>query len=424
MVKHTGKIMTALINIKTIAIIFVIAFLSYVGASLSLRPSMDDQAFLHALDGENYFDFMSHRYMTWSGRVVIDTLLIYTIKHDLFWRLMIPGSIFVLSLFTIKSIGMRPDPINLSLAMSLMLLMPHNVLQDSVWWVTGAYNYILPAACGVYCFWHYRHGAGSISFAFLIPAILIAFDNEQVGLVLLPAILATAALNKFKITKTQAFTIIISIAKYTSLIFAPGNAHRSMRETFNRMPEFSDLSLLNKLGMGLDRLHEMYTAGGSVILFALAATVFLCLRKSELSLKNKAICLLITMCYSVLLFISHRYNTGFLFLQKQMNYMPFNNYIILVSYIIVSMYICTIVYAFIGSRDFISALSIVLGSGTVLAIGLSPTVYASGYRVLFVAYLLVVFAILGILKKIDNDRLSMISALSLMVVLSSVSVNS
>ncbi|MHA8114839.1 hypothetical protein ACX122_17445 [Kosakonia cowanii] len=416
--------MTALIDMKKLASLFIIAMMLYVATSLSLRPSMDDQAFLHALDGKNYLSFMSHRYMTWSGRVVIDTLLIYTIKHDLFWRLMIPSSIFVLSLFTIKSIGLKSDPLNVSLAMSLILLMPNEVLRDSVWWVTGAYNYILPAACGVYCFWHYRHGSGRIYFALLLPAILIAFDNEQVGLVLLPALLATVLINRFRITKTQAFTIILSIAKYTSLIFAPGNAHRSMRETFNRMPEFSDLSMLNKLGMGLDRLHEMYTAGGSIILFALAATVFLCLRKSELCLKNKAICLLITMCYSVLLFISHLYNTGFLFLQKQMNYMPLNNYLILASYIIVSMYICTIVYAFIGSRDFISALSIVLGSGTVLAIGLSPTVYASGYRVLFVAYLLVVFAILGILKKIDNDRLSMISALSLMVVLSCVSVNS
>lgn len=395
--------MTALTDKKNLASLFIFAFLIYVANSLNLRPSMDDQAFLHALDGKSYFDFMSHRYMTWSGRVVIDTLLIYTIKHDIFWKVMIPSSLLALSIFTVKISGLKANPINVSIAMSLILLMPESVLRDSVWWVTGAYNYILPAACAAYCYWFFVHGSGRIGIFILIPALLLAFDNEQSGLVLMMSFITSAIVIKRKITKTQISIIIFSAVKYLTLILAPGNSFRSMRETFNRMPEFADLTILNKLAIGLDRVHEMFTTGDCILLFILPICALYALRSSKLSRINVLLASVTIITYILLLFISARYNTGFLFIQKQMNFMPFNNYILLLSYIVISAYIVTMIFSFASEGAFSSSICIILAFGSVLAIGLSPTAYASGYRVLFVSYILLVLVLLKSLSKYEGS---------------------
>ncbi|WP_215846310.1 hypothetical protein [Candidatus Pantoea bituminis] len=133
-------------------IAFIISLLILVSLGLTMRPDQDDQYFKHALDNKSFFEFFSFRYLKWSGRYAIEALLLLTINYDWFWKLMIPMCI-LLCAYSIWSLTLRKSISSIkgiSLALGLIMIMSPSVANDSMWWITGAYNYLLPVSMGLY----------------------------------------------------------------------------------------------------------------------------------------------------------------------------------------------------------------------------------------------------------------------------------
>ncbi len=75
----------------------IIITMLIIGKSLSLRTYMDDDVyFVNALKGSSLLGFLEMRYMTWSGRVIIEAIMVKTINHEYVWRFIMPVCLFIL----------------------------------------------------------------------------------------------------------------------------------------------------------------------------------------------------------------------------------------------------------------------------------------------------------------------------------------
>lgn len=127
-------------------------YLLTISMNVSLRDYHDDAFYLSAFESGEFISFLSHQYQTWSGRVLVDALMISTIGYRTFWLFGIPASLLLLSYSCCKMTSSRAGLIPMSLFVILFASMPVQVINDSVFWVTGFYNYLLPTSVAFYVF--------------------------------------------------------------------------------------------------------------------------------------------------------------------------------------------------------------------------------------------------------------------------------
>jgi hypothetical protein len=151
----------------------------------------DDVTFSHALDNISIFDYLLQRYQTWSGRIVIEGLMVSTIILHGFWKIMIPLC-FVFSSYLIWGITLK-DKIDSKagtlLVMAAMLLINEPVAGNAQWWVTGFYNYLLPTTCALFLIKVLlSSSSGMRKLSTSIVLSFIATSSEQVAVFLVVTI--------------------------------------------------------------------------------------------------------------------------------------------------------------------------------------------------------------------------------------------
>lgn len=211
-----------------------------------MRPDQDDQYFKHALDNRSFFDFFSFRYLKWSGRYAVEVLLLLTMPYSWFWKLMIPLCVLLCS-FSIWSLVLRNSMNAIkgtSLACGLIMIMSPSVANDSMWWITGAYNYLLPVSMGLYSIDVLIRQKQKATYhkVLSIFALFIACSTEQPAICLIISsllfILCTKTFTRFSFTY-----LFLCILFSSALFFSPGNHIRYIIEAYHYMPEIQGYSL-------------------------------------------------------------------------------------------------------------------------------------------------------------------------------------
>lgn len=394
---------TMLAKSKTnvIYILFIIFALYCIASNLSLRHPSDDDYFLRHFNNSSLVDFITMRYNTWSGRWSIEAITILTIGYDIFWKLLVPACVLLLSHSIAAIVFERASLDKIVIAMALTISMPAVISKDSLFWVTGFYNYLLPASLALYSFKCFKNETGSTQRALAIPSLLVACNNEQVGLAMVSASLFFLAFSGKKITCYRVIYLLTSIGSFLLLILAPGNYLRSAIEQSNRMPEFSQLSFLQKILMGLDRLNGFFVNGFHVVILALSLILALYMYNMKCKKITDYLSLaIITYCAVAILSKSCGINVNTL-LFGDIRYVAFNTISQVVKFALCLMFIFSLCYASVrsGGEDGLKgATCIVIACLTIVAIGLSPTSYASSYRVLFVAEVLLIVGVCYVAK--------------------------
>lgn len=405
-----GSTMFAKSKLKIAYVIFMAFTLVCIASALNLRHPSDDDYFLRHFNNSSLVDFIIMRYNTWSGRWSIEAITILTIGYDNFWKVLIPVCV-LLSSYSMAAIVFEKATLDkTAIAMALLVSMPLVISKDSLFLVTGFYNYLLPASFALYSFKCFKNQSRNYQKILSIASLLVACNNEQVGLAIILSSLIFLIFNGSKITLYRVLYLLASLASFLSLILAPGNYLRSAIEEGNRMPEFSHLSFLQKILMGLDRLNGFFVNDFNIAILAISLLLVIYMY----NMKHKKFVdyfALVILGFCSLSILSHScgINANTL-LFGDIRYVAFNKASQIAKFSLCLIFIFSLCYALIrsGEDGLKGAACIVIACLTIVAIGLSPTSYASSYRVLFVAEVLLSVAICYAAKSTINSKYSFI----------------
>lgn len=373
----------------------IIVFIS-LALKLRLMTHADDVTFSHALDNTNLFDYLIHRYNAWSGRVIIEAIMISTITIHAFWKIMIPLCL-VFSGYFLWSITLKETisrSIGVPLAVLAILLINSSVAGNAQWWVTGFYNYLLPVTCALFllnCFLTPATKKPLIVLSILLS--FIATSSEQVAIFLIICTPFIWTINKDSRVSNKLLSVgLIAIALGSTLtLLSPGSADRFYVEASRYMPQIIDMDILQRAIIGVDRLVENIAFNRNICFIAAVISLLaFIIKKGRNDWMNKACIIIATICLIACL-------TSLSFYMKDLRYVTYlgkfysidfgstrvyGNYFFYLL-VLISMGVGSIENTE-GKRDYRAFIVILSGSVVTIAIGLSPTAYASDERVLYV----------------------------------------
>lgn len=379
--------------IKTALALSITAILITIFFKLSLRPDADDQYFLAAINNQTISDYITHRYMTWSGRATLEAVMVLTIGHEWFWRISIPLTLLLLACSISRISTGKVSIQGTFLSITLLMCIPLSINTDTVWWVTGYYNYLLPTATAVYALSimmdeNRRKVEVLLSFA---CAILFSYA-EQTSVAFLISSAILLATNKKNRNAYFISMILFCAVNFIILMKAPGNYERLNLETWRWMPEFSEYSFVHKMALGFEKVHQSFVIKYNIPVIAMALLLVASYKSNGIKSASGNISALISfvfVCFSVV-----ASQKGFAFSENFFSevFITSDKWCFLdtyLSYFFIMTFISSIIILIISlnlneSNKLISVLSFLIGCISVFMVGFSPTVYASSLRVDYV----------------------------------------
>lgn len=319
--------------------------------------------------------------------------MVSTINYSLIWRLGIPACILLAS-YSIWSMTLRHvlgHRIGIPFVAVLILTIEKSVANDSVWWVTGFYNYLMPVSLGLYCLSVFirEEQASRASKALSLPLVFIACSAEQPAICVLLSCMLVAAFKR-KLSSYYMIFLIVAIASSSILFLSPGNYSRFIVESSRYMPEIHSYGLFQKVSFGLDRLHtHLRSAHNKTFLLSLILTIIFAVKTKSYKGLQGIVCTSI-LVIAVFIFLSIRWYTqtrlsylNGIFQFSPVNWSLFYSY---TSFAFSLLTICSMLWMSLKDNANGATAFIALAVATIVtvAIGMSPTVYESGQRVLFV----------------------------------------
>ncbi|MBM3074259.1 DUF6056 family protein [Lelliottia sp. RWM.1] len=396
-------------NINLSCLMFIIAVTFFLIPSLKVLSHGDDHYFTSALTDRGLLDYISMRYHTWSGRIPVEALIALTINSELYWKIAIPVSFFSAAYAISRFAGFGHDGtiLPLCLVSVLMLLINQNVMSEAGWWVTGSYFYLQPIAAGLLSLLIFKSSKNVGTFLKSLSLIFIAIAcfNEQFSVLVALPFPALYMLFKKDYTKYNVGYLLIVIISTTISLTAPGNSVRKSSETLTWMPDYINFNVIDKIAIGLDRLSSHITEGNILFNSLLVVLLYVSLKGTKQTLATTGAALIISLKVAASLLnytshglVNHYTNPAFLSLGEISHLSRFSPYIfsllVIFSTLTLLMSLCKN-----WGDYFYLPLPFVLGILSVIAIGFSPTAYASAYRVLFIFNLYIVYLVSAIIHR-------------------------
>lgn len=393
----------------TFAILIIIVFV-VISLSIEKESFADDIYFSNALVNRDLWTFLHFRYTEWSGRFFIELLTVTTINNDFFWKAGIPLCV-IASSFLMWSICLRKSiPLMQGVLLSLFMLLTISpqVLSEAQWWVTGFYNYLLPMTCALFVVDStLREKISFPRLAFSLCLSLIATSSEQIALGLLAIIICLifkGIINK--VAKGNAIiTLVFSIAGTMVTFLSPGSENRFKIESSRFMPTIDNMNVFQKASIGLDRMTE-YLSTGMNITFILCLLTFILyvIKRCQAHIPSYIMIGLCILALIMQLSYGNRMH-GIDYISYEGKFI-FSNFSSISTYVVFSFYSILLAVISIGSiedkdgyRDYSAALCLIIGVLMTIAIGMSPTSYASSSRVFYVMSISMILHTLFVLSR-------------------------
>ena len=157
------------------------------------------------------------------------------------------------------------------------------ILRQSVYWATGALNYLFPTTALVWFYYFYRRDFERFSGSWLlvIPAFFVAATTEQVSasavLVSLCFIVSSVVVKRLAPKPAYIASFISSVAGFCTLYLSPGNAART-----EYYPDFYALSLIGRVRYNFRELTTVVLGRGgigAVVCLAFIMIIYVCVSK-------------------------------------------------------------------------------------------------------------------------------------------------
>lgn len=382
----------------------------------------DDTVFqTQILPYDNIAEWIVYRYQTWSGRVFSEGFAYVFSPAPLYlWQLV---SIFMYGLFIVATFGYyrlfsknrskEKDIIFLIVAICLPLLINKSVFAESVMWVTGAMFYFWTTAIALAAFYPITHYIAkkqtphwAITCIGFVCSVVAASSQEQIGAVLLGLSLSFLVYTIITLpAKTVqkmpwyliSFCIVIGISLLVSAL-APGNSARIQAETITWLPDFYTTPLLQRLEYGYRWILEAIINHSGYLL--IASWVFMISLFADKKNKVKLDYIFIfVFALACVLAMSKGFESTSYWLNFYATWKPtIPNALASLNLIPWGVVLgCTVVAPLILFRKqkigYVLSLLYLASFACTAIMLLSPTMYASGWRSLFVPSVLIVFTV-------------------------------
>ncbi|MCI9070308.1 DUF6056 family protein [Clostridium sp.] len=423
--------MKKIFTFENIPFFILMLLMLVIFSTRTITPGDDEwfSAILNDAFNGNLNDYLIHRYTNWTGRIVIEFIMVPMFGYNLwFWRFLNTIMSFVLAYGVYKLIPYKYlNKITKNKRMlikSIICISIFSINKDvfltAISWITGSFNYLWPVACSLLVILPFKNALLNEKFnkkyyIILIFAAILGGNMEQASLVMLCFGLATNIYVFIRDKKIKLDLIIFNlfILINTAILFlAPGNYARSASEKLTWFGEWDMISFTTKLMMGTNLLLNQLFNKEVMLMLLLIFLINIVVWKKYKNILFKALSaipmiiiiikLIEKVCYifnfNINLFLFNLLNV------QNLNILNFNNIKIFLptSILLCALLIVPILFLFVFDTLEMRYLSIILYVAAIcsaLSISVSPTIYVSGARVFFVADILLIVIITLILSE-------------------------
>ena len=265
--------MKKIFTFENIPFFILMLLMLVIFSTRTITPGDDEwfSAILNDAFNGNLNDYLIHRYTNWTGRIVIEFIMVPMFGYNLwFWRFLNTIMSFVLAYGVYKLIPYKYlNKITKNkriLIKSIICISIFSINKDvfltAISWITGSFNYLWPVACSLLVILPFKNALLNEKFnkkyyIILIFAAILGGNMEQASLVMLCFGLATNIYVFIRDKKIKLDLIIFNlfILINTAILFlAPGNYARSASEKLTWFGEWDMISFTTKLMMGTNLL--------------------------------------------------------------------------------------------------------------------------------------------------------------------------
>lgn len=274
------------------SIYLLLTFLSFFAININVNYFGDDFSYLKwtKLSAVEYLERVGKHYIYTNGRTIVHVLDSLFLKlNPIFWAIFNSLMLVGICYFAAKII-VRKNENKMPLAFSVMFffvsILDILVTRQSVYWITGSFNYVYPI-CMFFIYWYYLIKIDESKKNFIcaiIFGILGSASVEQMGmmtfgitvLTMLSKVKSIKEITKkdgikelFQKNKRIAWMLIITFAGLASVLLAPGQ--------FVRINQESKYSRLYILFASTRWLMESFTTGDRALIYAIVINAIVAL---------------------------------------------------------------------------------------------------------------------------------------------------
>lgn len=367
----------------------------------------DDLYFATALDQRSLWEFLSFRYFNWTGRIPIEFALVLVSQHVWLWKMLNLLSLIVLA-YSITALAHSSTSVTsprLALVAFLILLTTPDVLLWSAWWLTGSVNYLWPTAAGALALSIYFNTKPPRAWRAIVAVFCGAFASfsEQVG-ILIFILVSVSICWRYRENTAQpwhyVFALVISLSLIVALT-APGNSNRFVAEQLRWFPDFANMGWVDKANIGLGLLAQNLMSSGNWLVLVVSLGGILAVVRPSISVVS-----LLSVLPGLLWLTGSHLALMVGYQPIWLSSLPLNEASVArpIAYVAMAMS----VYAFSclvwvtgfalndqpNLRRLMLAFALIVGAGTLVLVGWSPTSSASGSRTALV-FMMVMVVVAG-----------------------------
>lgn len=411
-----------------IAIIFFVglALFSILIILTGRLPKTDDTIFQHQiLPYHTLFDWVIYRYQNWSGRIFPEAFVyIFSPAPIYFWKIVsiVTYAVFTAMIFLYYRLfynnrNKQKDLLMLALAFCVPFLMHTDVLRFGIFWVTGSMNYFWIATLGLIGFYPIAYYVARRRLAHrvviglgMLASIVASCSQEQVGAILaglsFAFLLYEVYRRKKKNSPLSTYLIIataVIIVSFLIGVLAPGNAVRLKLETLHWLPDFYTIALPQHIEYGYRWFLEATVNHTGLLLtisWGLLALLFI-KKQNKTKLQNITTYFLIILClitlakgYQPIGYWFNFYATWKPKLPNMLSYLTFTPWLVA----LIGTIAAPIILFGKENKGRLISLLYIAAFASIGLLTTSPTMYASGWRTLFVpsvVFILITYLLLS-----------------------------
>lgn len=361
----------------------------------------DDAWFYNILEGkddmwEAWSAFLKYRYEVWSSRTLIEGALILLVRAPLAWKIL--DSVAIIYIIFELSRLLNPEKSYLKNAILVLVPIVFPRVLYEVGFVATSINYIIPFALSLLAVSIlYRRALDRRvhigEYFIALPMLIFACFSEMVSAMVLLLSLGAIlwwALNKKGVPCVEIVVLAVSAVLIVYHLTCPGNDARAEQETLTWLPEHGALGLIEKVQLGISAMMRDLLLWENKLfgVFAMAIGVLISLKKRPIiSIIFAWIPFAFSMLFSNLYSFFGKIPLIALLRDEMLSVCydtDMGAHTILLDVVFVLVLFCVMysLWQIIeDKRSYIFAFFVLfVGSATKIALGLSPTVWASAGR--------------------------------------------
>ncbi len=414
---------------RTFLVKMAILFLCVYLFQLIVKVAPGDDTWFRDISNQfSFFDYLNFRFNEWSGRIPVEAALYFFLNGKVWaWRILNTSLIISLGYLMLRTLKRKVLFQELLAVVLLLGFFSHSILSSGLLWITGSMNYLWPICGALFAMIPFAdyllRDEPEKNTIKLILSGFIGFisthSNEQVALCMISfsvISIIVPLIKKKEINIKLIFLLLVYIIGALILFLAPGNSKRFISETATWFPGFDKLSLKDHVYVGTIWIfNKLFNEMKYIILLLSGVSTILVYRKMEDKKSFSYILVSISIVlFVIVLSVSLIDNIKFLFYDfSAIQKLDIGNgllhfwrigphfFITLFPYIFWSIYlavlICLVVLA--SDQKYFVLLCLLASIASMVVMFASPTIYASGNRVLTVSSVLILLVITNLIIK-------------------------